>query len=105
MNWMPASISSETATLVAAGVAALSSLATLVIQLFTQKRAEFRMSHRKMLETDISAISEALHSTLATSNILSKAKTEESIQNWRARAETAKETLKSMRVKHRYDLW
>lgn len=92
-------------TLVAAWIAAGASLLSLFANLIFKRQAELRLAHRKVLEKDIADISEAIHSTIATSRMLCKARTPESQDNWRGKADQATETLKSVRVRHRYDLW
>jgi hypothetical protein len=95
----------EEITLYAALIAAVVSIFSLLINLFTQRRMEWRTAQRKSLEDFVHDLGEAIHSTIATSNILLKARTDESIQNWRERATEAKEELKKLRPKLRYPLW
>jgi ElaB/YqjD/DUF883 family membrane-anchored ribosome-binding protein len=89
------------ATLIAAIVAALASLLTLL----TAKPTEIRAANRKTLEAIIYDLSTSVHQLIATSNILLKNKSEESRDNWKEKAETAKKTLKEIRPKIRYALW
>ncbi len=92
-------------TLVAALIAAAVSIATLVVNVATQRSAELRRAHRDTLENFIHDLGESLHSTVATSNILLKAQTDPAILNWRARADAAQAKLKELRMKLRYPLW
>ena len=80
------------ATLIAAIIAAISSL----IVLFLKKNEEIRSANRKSLENYIKDLSGSIHQLIATSNILLKAKTEESQDNWKEKAEKAKETIKKI---------
>jgi hypothetical protein len=82
-----------TATLIAAIIAAISSL----IVLFSKRGAEIRTARRKSLEKYISDLSSSIHQLIATSNILLKAKTSESQTNWKVKAESAKDQLKKIR--------
>ena len=98
-------MSLETATLIAAIVAAGASIIALFVGLLAGRAAESRAAHRQLLAPDLSQISEVIYSTVACSKILIEAKTEPAVGNWRARAEAAKERLKAIRVKLRYPLW
>lgn len=89
------------ATLIAAIIAAISSL----IVLFSKKNEEIRAANRKSLEKYIKDLSGSIHQLIATSNILLKAKTTESQDNWKEKAESAKETLKKIRPELTYSLW
>jgi hypothetical protein len=97
--------SPEQATLIAATVAAVTSITTLIITLASQKSAEMRVSYRQSLDKHIPELSSSIHSTIATSNILAKAKSDTSIQNWREKADKAQEKLKELRVSLCYSLW
>jgi hypothetical protein len=96
---------SEEATLLAAGVAAVASTCGVLLNLINSHGAEFRAAHRQSIAPFLPELSEAIHSTIATANILSKAKSEESIENWRERSEKAKTALKKLRIQLRYPLW
>ena len=92
-------------TLIAALIAAAVSILSLMTNVLSQHSAELRKAHRETLEHYIHDLGDSLHSTIATSNILLKAQTDPAIQNWRAKAETAKTKLKELRTKLRYPLW
>jgi hypothetical protein len=98
-------MTAEQATLIAAIIAAFSSVVTLVMGVFVNRSTEMRVSHRQALESHISELAKAIYSTIATSKILTQAKTEPAIENWRARAEEAKTKLKELRGVLRYPLW
>lgn len=102
-------LSVEQTTLVVAIIAAVTSLSTLIItfifNISTEKSSEMRVSYRQSLEKYIPDLSESLHAIIATTNILTKAKSEESINTWRERSEKAQATLKDLRCKLRYSLW
>lgn len=89
------------ATLIAAIIAAISSL----IVLFSKKNQEIRAANRKSLEGYVKDLSGSIHQLIATSNILIKAKTPESQDNWKEKAEKAKDTLKKIRPELTYSLW
>jgi hypothetical protein len=99
----------EQVSLLAACLAAITSVITLIISLVANisasKSSEMRVSYRQSLEKYLPELSDAIHSTLATSKILTQAKTETALQNWRSRAETAQAKLKELRVILRYPLW
>jgi hypothetical protein len=98
-------VTSEQATLLAAIIAAFSSLATLLMNIFASRSTEMRKAHRQILEPHITDLSQALYSTVATADILTKAKTEEAVENWRERAQNAQAKLKDLRCVLRYPLW
>ncbi len=89
------------ATLIAALVAAISSLMIL----FSKKKAELREANRKSLENYTKDLSSSIHQLIATSNILLKAKTKDSQDNWKEKAEKAKDILKKIRPELTYSLW
>ncbi|MCT3846077.1 hypothetical protein HZQ52_14710 [Elizabethkingia anophelis] len=94
-------IDEGTATLLAAIIAAIFSLFTLL----SIKPKEIRAANRKTLEPYIYDLSDSIHQLIAISNIIIKTKTDESLKNWREKAETAKKKLKDIRPKIRYSLW
>jgi len=98
-------LTAEQVTLIAAIIAALASVTTLIMNVFAAKSAEMRVAYRQSLEKYIHELSSAIHSTIATAKILTQAKTEPAVQNWRERATTAQNKLKELRVILRYPLW
>ena len=96
---------SGTATLLAAVVAAVASLATLVLSTLTSRAAEFRASFRQSLDPHIADLGEAIHETIAISKMLIRAQGDESTGNWRLRGKRAQGQLKSLRGQMRYSLW
>lgn len=95
----------EQVTVVAAIIAAVASLITLVVNFFVNRSSEFRAAHREVLKPHIYNLSEALYSTLATTKILTEARTAPSLESWRERANVAKAQLKDLRIKLRFPLW
>lgn len=89
------------ATLIAAIIAAISSLFTL----FSDRKSEIRQANRNTLELYVTELSESIYQIVATSNILLKNKSQESRDNWTERAEVSKQNLKDLRPKVRYILW
>jgi hypothetical protein len=98
-------VDQPTSTLIAASIAALSSLWVLIGNTRASRCSEMRVAHRKALEPHVAVIGEALHNIIATSSILLKAKTDVSINNWRIRSADAQTKLKEIRPKVRYSLW
>ena len=95
-------MTSETVTLIAALIAAISSIITLWLNVRSQYSSETRIAQRAVLENFIVELGEAIHETTATSKILLKTKTEEAAKNWRDRSIVAKEKLQSLIPKLRY---
>lgn len=98
-------MSTETATLIAAAVAALASVAGLVLNLVAQTRAEVRQANRALLGPHLNDLARSLHEVLASATILSKARTDKSRENWRKRAADAQGRIKGFRSELRYPLW
>jgi hypothetical protein len=99
------SITAEQVTFIAAVIAAFASVITLVMNIFAARSSEMRVAHRRSLEQHIHDLSDAIHSTVATTKILTQAKTEPAVENWRERADCAQNKLKELRVILRYPLW
>jgi hypothetical protein len=98
-------LTTEQVTLIAAIIAALASVTTLLMNIRAAKSAEMRVAYRLSMEQYIHELSSAMHSTVATAKILTQAKTEPAIKNWRDRAALAKDKLKELRIAMRYPLW
>jgi hypothetical protein len=94
-----------TATLLAAIIAALVSIIVLLVQVFSSTDAEARGAHRQIIETYLAEIAEALHSIIATSEIMMKTKSDASYNEWKRKAHVSQEKLRSIRGKVRYPLW
>ncbi len=98
----------ENITLVAALLAAFASLLSLFISLRAQHTSEIRIAYRKHLEPYITDLSNYLHQTVATANVLVH-KTEEThkkqYQKWREESIESANRLKELRPKLRYPLW
>ena len=94
----------QTATLIAAVIAATASIIVLLFNLWAALLGELRTAHRKTLEPHIAALGEALHETVATSHIL-KARSGTSVESWRERSQVAKTELQEVVLKLRYPLW
>ena len=93
------------AILIASAVAAGASLLNLILAFLSGRKKELRELHRKALEPHIQDISKALHEIAATSSILTKNRSTESIENWRKKAEWPKHRLRQIYVELRYPLW
>lgn len=89
------------ATFLAAIIAALASLVSLVYR----KDFESKAAYRKVLDSILNDLSEAIHETVATSNIIVKTSTKEGLKNWSAKADNAKKKLKVLTYRTRYSLY
>lgn len=94
-----------TATLLAAIIAAVASIVVFLFQVLSSYDAESRGAHRQIIEPYLADIGESLHSILATSEIMMKAKTDVSYNEWKRKAHVSQDTLKGIRGKVRYPLW
>ena len=98
-------LDTQTATLIASGVAATAALATLIVNVWAAWRGDLRTAQRKSLEAFIAPLGEALHETVATTHILLKTRTEVSATSWRDRSQTAKTKCHELLPKLRYPLY
>lgn len=92
-------------TLIAAALAAVASVAGLVLNIVAQSRSEVRQANRILLGPYLIDLARCLHEVMACATILSKARSEESRANWRDRAAKAQEKIKELRLELRYPLW
>lgn len=99
-------LTEATATVAAACIAAGTSILTLVLQFQVSRRAEFRASHRVVLQPYLEDLGKCLHETLATVKVyLHRAKDGQSTAKWQEQAKSARDRLKVLRLKVRYPLW
>lgn len=94
-------IEKEMVTLIAAIIAALSSIYALIFK----KNQEIRTAKRKSLEKYTSDLSKSIHEIIASSKMLLKVKSQESETNWKKRAQDAKDSLQKVRPELTYALW
>lgn len=95
----------ETATLVAASIAAVASLVALLLNLRAQHRSELRVAHRQTLDPSLSELAEAIHQSVACASIILKANSDEARARWKCRGARASARIKSLRPRLRYPLW
>lgn len=95
----------STATLFAAIIAAVVSIIVLLLQVLSAYDAESRGAHRQIIEPYLADLGESLHSILATSEIMMKAKSDVSYNEWKRKAHTSQDALRAIRGKVRYPLW
>jgi hypothetical protein len=98
----------ETVTLIAAVVAAAASFISLSINLFAQRTSEMRVAYRNHLGPNLTELSDLIHQTVATSNMLVRQTSENHAtryQNWRRKSTDVANRLKDLRPKVRYPLW
>lgn len=99
-------ISSDEATLVAAGVAALASLAVMVMNIRGMRSSEMRVAQREALETHVEELGKAIYEIVATAHVVvSRARKGQSLESWYSRSSEASDTVKDLRLKIRYPLW
>lgn len=94
-------IEKEIVTLIAACIAALSSIYALVFK----KNQEIRTAKRKSLEKYTSDLSKSIHEIIASSKILLETKSSKSETNWKNKSQTAKDLLQKIRPELTYALW
>lgn len=99
-------MSKEELTLVAAFVAAVASLASVVINVLNQRGSEFRTAHRYLMAEYLEEIGRAIHESVATTYVLArKASDGGNVRGWRERADSATAELAELRRRARYSLW
>jgi len=89
------------ATLIAATIAAIASVAKLIFDRYSESRA----SHRELLQPLLAELGEAIAGVVATSTVLAKGRSDKSYSNWYGKAAKEREKLKEVRPKVRYPLW
>ena len=94
-------MTTQEATLIAAVIAAIASVARLVFDRFAERRS----SMRELLQPLIAEMGEAVYGIVATSTVLVEAETPEKLRAWYAKACREREKLKAIRPKLRYPLW
>ena len=90
----------ETATLIAALIAASASL----LKLFADRQSEDRGAYRRQLEPVVKDLGQAVYEVVAISFVLREARPGQ-VQAWCDRAEQAKAKLTKVRPRARYPLW
>ena len=91
--------------LLAACIAAMVAVLSITLTILAGRSAETKSAYRRTIEPFLPLLSEAIHSTIATSIIIGKTKTEKARQNWRNKAKSPKESLKQLCRKVKYPLW
>lgn len=98
-------LAQSTATLVAAGIAAGASIATLVLNLLGDRRTEMRAAHRQILGGYIEEIADSVHSVMAVSVMIRKRSVNgQDVGEWVRNGGAAAERLKTLRPRVRYQL-
>lgn len=92
--------------ILAALVAAVASLSSVVLNMFLSRASERKNSHRKLLECYFFQLSESLHSILAcTDTVVRRLDQNMSIESWREKGTKSGKELKFIIPKVRYLLW
>lgn len=95
----------QLAVLVAAGVAAVSSLITLVVSLISSRRAGIVVAYRNSIEGFLSALSDNIHQVVAIALTLGRTNTDVARKNWREKGTLPKQELKRLVRQVKYPLW
>ena len=98
-------MSAETATLIAALIAAAVSIITLIWTVASQRASEVRAARRQVIIGDLKMIGKAVHETIALSNIQLKCLSEPTHKDKYKKAAEAARSLKELRLDVRYSLW
>jgi hypothetical protein len=98
-------VTAQTATLIAAGVAASASLVSLIVNLVAVRGAEARAAHRKALEPHLGELGQGVHSVIAVAVLLHKrARQGQAAGAWLENGEQASQVLKRKRTELKYPL-
>lgn len=93
------------ATLIAASIAAVATILTLIFTMANKRGEEFRSAQRAVIAKDLKAVGRAVHEVIALSNIQLKVMgSDQHPERYRAAADAAKK-LKDLRLDVRYTLW
>lgn len=98
---------SQTATLIAAFIAAAAAIGSLIVSIISSGRRERRDNHRRALEAELPDLADGLHQVVATSFTQHRQLRDGKIQsasNWRSRGQEAAQTLYRVRPRVRYSL-
>jgi hypothetical protein len=98
---------SEIATLIAASIAAVAAITSLIVNVFVATRRERRDAHRKALEAELPDLADGLHKVVAASYTQHRqlaARKERSAANWRERGHAGAQQLHKVRPRVRYAL-
>jgi hypothetical protein len=98
-------MTSELATLLAAGIAAIASLTTLFVSVFAKRRVELREAQRSALEPLVVDLGSCLYSVVAMSKRLGMAKDDGRYRENKERATESARELDLLRRRVRYTLW
>jgi hypothetical protein len=94
-------MTAQEATLIAAVIAAVASVAKLFFDRFSENRSSFRA----LLQPLVADLGESLHGIVATCNVMSRADSDQRHSNWHTKAKAERDKLKALRPKLRYPLW
>jgi len=98
-------MSTQIATLIAAGISATAAVLVLLGNLLGARGAEARAAHRRILEADLAALGEALHEVVASAVIVHRrVKDGQAPGAAAANGARAAATLKAMRLTIKYPL-
>lgn len=93
-------------TLIAAVIAAISALTTLIVGTWAQRSLAGKDAHRKLLAPILPELGEAIHQSVATARIiLKRSEANEQLGNWMQKAQDAKAKLVKLRWQTGYPLW
>jgi hypothetical protein len=96
----------ELITLLAALVAAVCSVANVLITTWQNRSLNSRNAHRELLASILPELGQAIHQCMACSCIIAdRLVVKQDHKNWQERAKDAQTRLKELRWKVRYPLW
>lgn len=98
-------MTSETATLIAAIIAAVVSIINLVGGASYRRNEEIRAAIRTAVAANVDSVGRLVHEVIALSFILAKANSDESHKEKHVKARQAADRLKAKRLDVRYSLW
>lgn len=98
-------MSSDTATLIAALIAATAATVSTLINILNSRSSAQRDAVRTLLAEEVSEIGNCLYQLVALSKRMTDAGTDEKFNELLRRANDVKDTLNKLRGKNRYALW
>jgi hypothetical protein len=96
-------LSQGTATVIAAGVALVASVLSLVVSGRSARKAEEREAHRRLIEPYLQDLGEAVHEVIASSSVLSqKYRAGQDPRQWLDQGNAAADRIRTVRPRLRY---
>jgi hypothetical protein len=95
----------EITVLIAAGIAAIASLTSMVLNLRAHRLGELRAANRRLLDPHVARLGAGLFRLVALSREIARESSPEAARRWRELAQQVERRLERARIEVRYPLW